>query len=42
MSDLNPFNFMRQAMERAFNDPRWGAPPKSSAESKPAKPAGDG
>ena len=41
MSDLNPFNFMRQAMERAFNDPRWGAPPKS-AESKPAKPAGEG
>jgi len=24
MSDLNPFNFMRQAMERAFTDPRRG------------------
>ena len=25
MSDLNPFNFMRQAMERAFPDPRRGS-----------------
>jgi polyhydroxyalkanoate synthesis repressor PhaR len=39
MSDLNPFNFMRQAMERAFNDPRRTAKP---ADRKPAEPANDG
>lgn len=35
MSDLNPFNFMRQAVERAFNDSRRSAKP---AERKAAEP----
>ena len=33
MNDLNPFNFMRQAMERTFADPKRNAttPPKDEA-----------
>ena len=33
MNDLNPFNFMRQAMERTFQDPKRNAtpPPKDDA-----------
>ncbi len=32
MNDLNPFNFMRQAMERTFGEPR--RPPGSKPEKK--------
>jgi len=43
MSDLNPFNFMRQAMERAFADPRRGGSSSAKAsEPKPAEPANEG
>jgi polyhydroxyalkanoate synthesis repressor PhaR len=35
MSDLNPFNLMRQAMERAFTDPRRQ---NRSAEPPPEEP----
>jgi len=41
MTDLNPFNFMRQAMERAFNDPRRTGATKPQ-ERKPAEPANEG
>jgi polyhydroxyalkanoate synthesis repressor PhaR len=39
MSDLNPFNFMRQAMERAFPDPRRSN--RSSDKSRSDSPDGD-
>jgi polyhydroxyalkanoate synthesis repressor PhaR len=35
MSDLNPFNFMRQAMERAFPDPR--RPGRPDERTRPEK-----
>jgi polyhydroxyalkanoate synthesis repressor PhaR len=37
MSDLNPFNLMRQAMERAFPDPRRSKP----TEPPPDRPPDD-
>ncbi len=40
MSDLNPFNFMRQAMERAFPDPRRQARPNDRAGGAKAEPEG--
>jgi polyhydroxyalkanoate synthesis repressor PhaR len=40
MNDLNPFNFMRQAMERAFADPRRSG--SKTAERKPTDPPPEG
>jgi polyhydroxyalkanoate synthesis repressor PhaR len=39
MTDLNPFAFMRQAIERAFVDPR--RPARSAPDNKPAEAAGE-
>lgn len=30
MGELNPFNFVRQAMERTFQDPRQANKPQSN------------
>ncbi len=34
MSDLNPFNFMRQAVDRTFQEPKKSAKKEDSAEDK--------
>ena len=34
MSDLNPFNFMRQAVDRTFQEPKKGSKKEDSAEDK--------
>ena len=42
MSDLNPFNFMRQAMERAFPDPRRAGGPAGGRSGSGASGAAHG